>query len=226
MQSVRVKKPVNQQTKHEFIFDSRVILRRVYGSCTCRTVQVAFSRVCKFQHQAGIERNCWSLWWDLNMSTDRGEIKMLPDLNWERALHENKTTRSQNQTTLRETWICVCFCVSSPLAEPNKLVWRPFFGFSGLLVFVQSCPADATATDWRSWPTRGVETKETRPTSVRKHCKTLRGSSGSHDNLLRSSKCLKRTRLPVKVSLHTPNTGSEAAFYSSWIKVVSSSFFL
>lgn len=39
-----------------------------------------------------------------------------------------------------DTWVCVC---------------------------EQICPVDHTATDWRIWPTPGVETKETQPTSVR-----------------------------------------------------------
>lgn len=35
------------------------------------------------------------------------------------------------------------------------------------VVFVQICPVEHTVTDWRNWPTPGVETKETRLTSVR-----------------------------------------------------------
>lgn len=42
-----------------------------------------------------------------------------------------------------------------------------FQGPSGFLVSVQMFPVELTATDWRSWPTPGAETRETRLTSVR-----------------------------------------------------------
>lgn len=35
------------------------------------------------------------------------------------------------------------------------------------VVFLQICPVEHAVTDWRNWPSPGVETKETRLTLVR-----------------------------------------------------------